>query len=91
MRTALLLIAVGFSAAAGAHSISDEFARGFGGVSWGMSFRDLIKRFPGGYSTFCTAAGRVRYRLNIEEPVLGISREGDNLRFGTNIGGKVAD
>lgn len=91
MRTALLLFAFAFSTAAGAHSISDEFAAGFGGVSWGMSFKELVKQFPGGYQSFCTAPGGVCYTLNMEDPVLGVTREGDYARFGTDADGKVME
>lgn len=91
MRTALLVIAFAFSPAAGAHSISDEFAEGFGGVSWRMSFSDVVRQFPGGYQVFSTSPGGVAYVVNIEDPVLGISREGQYVVFQAAADGSLMD
>jgi len=56
-----------------------------------MSFADLVNQFPGGFQTFCTAPGKVCYTLNIEDPVLGITREGAYVRIGTDASGKVME
>jgi hypothetical protein len=89
MRATLLILVLSLSTAAGAHSISDEFAAGYGGVSWGMKLGDLIRQFPGGYQIFSTAPGGLAYVLNIEDPVLGIPRRGLYVSYGIGVDGTV--
>jgi hypothetical protein len=81
MRIAAILLALMTSAATAAPGISDEFAAGFGGVPWGIELAALIAQFPGGYVTFSTAPGGLHYTLNIDDPVLGISRVGEHVTF----------
>jgi hypothetical protein len=89
MRIAVFLLALAASAATMAETISDEFTVGFGGVPWGIEFSALVREFPGGYTAFSTSPGRVSYTLNIDDPVLGISRRGQYVEFGIGTDGKV--
>jgi hypothetical protein len=89
MRIAVVILALVSSATAMSQTISDEFAAGFGGVPWGIDLSVLVAKFPGGYEEFSTAPGRVSYALNIDDPVLGISRPGQYVLFGVGTDGKV--
>jgi hypothetical protein len=89
MRIAAALLALATSVATAAPSISDEFAAGFGGVPWGIDLAELIAKYPGGYEAFSTDPGGVCYSLNIDDPVLGISRQGHYVVYGIGAEGKV--
>jgi hypothetical protein len=84
MRSLLLVGALALTGVAEGHSISDEFAAGFGGVAWGATFDDLIRQFPGGYQVFSTHSGGLAYVINIEDPVLGMRRAGLYVAYAMN-------
>jgi len=79
-----LLGALALTSVVEGHSISDEFANGFGGVAWGTNYDDLTRHFPGGYQVFSTHSGGLAYVVNIEDPVLGLRRPGLYVSFAMN-------
>jgi len=77
------------STAVSAGGAAQQFASGYGGVSWGMSLADVIGMMPDGNLYFTLPEGSRDYIVKNEEPLFGISRSGQTLQYHFGIDGHV--
>jgi len=69
------------SSAVSAGGAAQQFASGYGGISWGMSVDDVIGMMPDGNLYFALPEGSRDYIVKNEEPLFGISRSGQTLQY----------
>lgn len=69
--------------------IAEQFALGYGGVSWGLSLPNLVGMIPGGDHYFSTAPGHREYTVRNDEPFLGVPRAGTRMQYGFGTDGGV--
>jgi hypothetical protein len=68
---------------------AQQFASGYGGVSWGMSVADVVGMMPNGNLYFTLPEGARDYIVKNDEPLLGVSRSGQTLQYHFGVDGRV--
>jgi hypothetical protein len=69
--------------------IAEQFAGGWGGISFGTPLAALMGTLPEGDQYFSTAPGGRDYTIRSDEPILGVPRNGMRVRFHLDAQGTV--
>jgi len=77
------------SSAISAGGPAQQFASGYGGISWGTSVDDVIGMMPDGNLYFALPEGSRDYIVKNDDPIFGISRSGQTLQYHFGVDGRV--
>jgi hypothetical protein len=88
MRSACFVITLVLASSA-ASAGPQQFASGYGGISWGMSVTDVVGLMPDGHLYFSAPEGCLDYIAMNDEPLFGVSRTGQLVEYHFGVDGRV--